>query len=152
MVIDSSALVAILFQEPGWRALATALEQASPRLISAATLLEASIVIEARKGREGARDLDALIVRAEIEIVAVDPDQVGVARVAWRRFGKGNHPSALNFGDLFAHALAKMTGFPLLYKGDDFGRTDARSAIARQLCRTANRSPAMLSSSRASRP
>jgi ribonuclease VapC len=130
MVIDSSALVAILLQEPGWQVLAAALDQASPRLISAATPLEASIVIEARKGREGGRDLDALIVRAQIEIVAVDPDQVGVARVAWRQFGKGNHPSALNFGDLFAYALAKITGSSLLHKGDDFGRTDVQPAIA----------------------
>jgi ribonuclease VapC len=130
MVVDSSALVAILLQEPGWQVLAAALDQASPRLISAATPLEASIVIEARKGREGGRDLDALVVRAQIEIVPVDPDQVGVARVAWRKFGKGNHPSALNFGDLFAYALARITGSSLLYKGGDFSRTDVQPAIA----------------------
>ncbi|MFI4973264.1 MAG: type II toxin-antitoxin system VapC family toxin [Caulobacterales bacterium] len=124
MVIDSSVLVAILFEESDADALTEAIENASPRLLSAASLLECSMVIEARKGVEGARDLDLFIYRAQIEIVAVDPQQAEVARVAWRRFGKGNHPAGLNYGDLFSYALAKVTGSPLLYKGGDFSRTD----------------------------
>jgi ribonuclease VapC len=124
MVIDSSVLVAILFEESDADALTEAIENASPRLLSAASLLECSMVIEARKGVEGARDLDLFIYRAQIEIVAVDPQQAEVARVAWRRFGKGNHRAGLNYGDLFSYALAKVTGSPLLYKGGDFSRTD----------------------------
>jgi ribonuclease VapC len=124
MVIDRSVMVAILLGEPDARAFAAAIEQDTPRLFSAASLLETSIVIETRKGDEGARDLDLLIYRAGIEIVAVDAEQAEIARMAWRRYGKGRHPASLNYGDCFAYALAKAAGSPLLYKGDDFSRTD----------------------------
>jgi len=124
MVIDTSAIVAILLREPEVEAFAALIEAAPSRLLSAASLLEATMVIEARKGAEGGRDLDLLIYRGEIEIVAVDREQAEVARVAWRRFGKGRHPAALNYGDCFAYALAKVSGAPLLFKGGDFSLTD----------------------------
>ena len=129
MVIHPSALLAILLKEPEAEALARAIWRGTPRLLSAAALLEASMVIEARLGEEGSRDLDLLIYRAGIEIVPVDVQQAEVARVAWRRYGKGNHPAALNFGDCFSYALAKVTGGALLFKGGDFGRTDLEAMI-----------------------
>lgn len=124
MVIDSSAILAILLNEPEADAFSQAIRDEAPRLLSAASLLETSIVIESRKGPRGAAELDLLIYRAGIEIVPVDAEQAEVARIAWRRFGKGNHPAALNFGDLFSYALAKITGSRLLYKGVDFALTD----------------------------
>jgi ribonuclease VapC len=124
IVIDTSAVVAILLGEPGAEDLAEQIEQGSPRLISAASYLEAAIVIESRKGDDGARDLDLLIYRAGIEIVAVDAEQAELARVAWRRYGKGRDPAALNYGDCFAYGLAKAHGARLIYRGDDFSRTD----------------------------
>ena len=124
MVIDTSALVAILLQEPGADRIAAAIEAGSPRMLSAASLQEASIVVESRKGEAGGRELDLLIYRAGIEVIAVDPDQAELARAAWRQFGKGRHPARLNYGDCFAYALAKQRGLPLLYRGDDFARTD----------------------------
>jgi ribonuclease VapC len=124
MVIDTSAIAAILFQKPGSEPLIEQIEKSQTRLISAATLVELSIVVESRKGEDGVRDLDLWLYRAGIEIAPVDADQADIARRAWRRFGKGRHPAGLNFGDCFAYALAKKTGFPLLYKGDDFSLTD----------------------------
>jgi ribonuclease VapC len=130
MVIDSSVLVAILMQEPGWLDLAKVIDATPRRMISVATFLETSMVVEARKGPEGARDLDAFVQRAGIEIVPVDARQAQLARTAWRSFGKENHPASLNYGDLFSYALAKFNGAPLLYKGGDFSRTDIASALA----------------------
>ena len=124
MVIDTSAVLAILLGEPDAAVFASAIENASPRLMSAANLLEASIVLDARKGEEGARDLDLLIYRAGIEIVPVDVEQAEVARLAWRTYGKGRHAAGLNFGDCFAYALAKVSTGKLLYKGGDFIHTD----------------------------
>ena len=124
MVLDSSVLVAILLGEPEAALFAATIEAASPRLLSAASLLEASIVIETRKGEAAAQELDLLIYRAEIEVVPVDHNQAEIAREAWRRFGKGRHPAGLNYGDCFTYALAKVTGAPLLFKGADFNRTD----------------------------
>ena len=124
MVIDTSAVLAILLGEPDAAVFASAIENASPRLMSAANLLEASIVLDARKGEEGARDLDLLIYRAGIEIVPVDVEQAEVARLAWRTYGKGQHAAGLNFGDCFAYALAKVSTGKLLYKGGDFIHTD----------------------------
>ena len=124
MVIDSSAIVAILLNEADAADIAQAIESNSQRLLSAANLLEASIVIESRKGEAGGRELDLLIYRAAIEIVAVDQDQAELARIAWRRFGKGRHPAGLNYGDCFANALARTRQLPLLFQGDDFSRTD----------------------------
>ena len=95
MVIDSSAIIAVLLDEANAADIARAIEASSQRLLSAANLLEASIVIESRKGEAGGRELDLLIYRAAIEIVAVDQDQAELARIAWRRFGKGRHPAGL---------------------------------------------------------
>lgn len=129
MVIDTSALIAILLAAPDAAMLASAIEEAEVKLLSAASLLEASIVIESRKGETGARELDLLIYRAGIEIVPVDAEQAETARVAWRRFGKGRHKAALNFGDCFAYALAKVTGSDVLHKGDDFRHTDLHTGL-----------------------
>ena len=82
------------------------------------------MVIESRKGDVGGHELDLLLYRARIEVVAVDQDQAEIARLAWRRFGKGRHPAALNYGDCFAYALAKSRRAPLLFTGNDFERTD----------------------------
>jgi ribonuclease VapC len=93
-------------------------------LISAASLLEASIVIESRYGIEAGDDLDQMVKQLGLEIEPVTVVQVAIARYAYRTYGEGKHPAALNFGDCFAYALAKDTGEPLLFKGDDFSRTD----------------------------
>ena len=124
MVIDSSAIIALLLNEANAADIARAIEASSQCLLSAANLPEASIVIESRKGEAGGRELDLLIYRAAIEIVAVDQDQAELARIAWRRFGKGRHPAGLNYGDCFAYALARTRQLPLLFQGDDFPRTD----------------------------
>ena len=129
MVIDTSAIIAILLAEPEAVRLANAIEHASPRSVSAASLLEASLVIETRKGEPAGRELDLFIYRAELEIVPVDQAQAEVAQIAWRRFGKGRHPANLNFGDCLAYALAKISGAPLLFKGDDFAQTDIQPAL-----------------------
>ncbi len=124
MVIDTSALVAILQGEPERRAFIEAIEAADSRLMSIATFVEISIVIEARHGAEGLRDLDHFISRAGIEFVVVDEEQGKTARGGFSRFGKGRHRAGLNYGDCFSYALALLTGEPLLFKGEDFGRTD----------------------------
>jgi ribonuclease VapC len=123
-----TAIIAVLLNEENAPRITQAIERASPRLLSAANLLEASIVIDSRKGETAGRELDLLIYRANIEIVAVDQDQAEIARIAWLRFGKGRHPAALNYGDCFAYALAKSQGLPLLYLGHDFSQTDVESA------------------------
>ena len=124
MVLDTSALVALLLDEPEAEAFRAAVEEDTTRLVSAATLLETALVIEARKGEPGGRELDALIHKAEIVVVAADAEHVAEARRAYRRFGKGRHAAGLNFGDVFAYALARTAGEPLLFKGDDFAKTD----------------------------
>jgi ribonuclease VapC len=124
MVIDTSALIALLLNEEDAGRLAQAIEDDSLRLLSAANLVETSIVIESRKGEAGGRELDLLLYRAAIEIVPVDHNQAEIARIAWRRFGKGRHPAGLNYGDCFAYALAKSRRQSLLFQGDDFSRTD----------------------------
>lgn len=130
MVIETSAVVAILLREDDAAPLARAVESAALRLLSAVSLLEASIILEARKGEAAGRELDLFVYRAGIEIVAVDQDQAEVARIAWRRYGKGRHPAGLNFGDCFPYALAKVRGAPLLFKRKDFCLTDIESATA----------------------
>ena len=124
MVIDTSAVLAILFDEPERRTFNEAIEAAESRRMSTATFVEVSIVIESRFGAEGIRDLDLFIERAGISLAAMDAEQAHVARRAFSRFGKGRHPAGLNYGDCFAYALATVLGEPLLYKGNDFGRTD----------------------------
>lgn len=124
MVIDTSALVAILTNEPERRTFIEAIEAAESRRISAATFVEISLVIEARYGAEGLRDLDLFLNRAAVELVAFDDEQAHVARRAFSRFGKGRHRAGLNLGDCFSYALAKSIGEPLLCKRDDFVHTD----------------------------
>lgn len=124
MVIDTSALVAILRNEPERRSFTEAIENAETRLMSVANFVETSMIVESRYGYEGLRDFDALIQRAGIEFVAVDTDQAYLARRAFSQYGKGRHPARLNFGDCFAYALAKTRGESLLFKGDDFNQTD----------------------------
>ena len=130
IVVDSSAVVAILRHEPSSDALLTAAARATRRLISAGTLIETGMVVTARLNAAGGAELDALIARLGIELVPVDGTQAAIAREAFRRFGKGRHPAALNFGDLFAYALAKSRSIPLLYVGEDFARTDIISAMS----------------------
>lgn len=105
-----------------------ALEAADARLMSVATFVEISIVIEARHGAEGLRDLDHFIGRAGIELVPVDAEHGEAARGAFNRFGKGRHRAGLNYGDCFSYALAISTGEPLLFEGDDFVHTDVTPA------------------------
>jgi len=124
MVIDTSALLTILQDEPERRAFNEAIEAAASRVISVVSFVEASIVIESRYGAEGLRELDRLIDHAGIELVGVDPEQGKLARDAFSQFGKGRHPAALNLGDCFVYALARSLAEPLLFKGDDFSRTD----------------------------
>ncbi|MGH6661522.1 MAG: type II toxin-antitoxin system VapC family toxin [Rhodospirillales bacterium] len=128
MVIDTSALVAILLDEPERRAFNEKIEADPRRLVSAVTFVEAALAIEARVGEAGGRELDLFLHRAGVETVPVDADQAEIARRAFRRYGRGRHPAGLNFGDCFAYALVKTTGEPLLFKGDDFGRTDIVAA------------------------
>ena len=126
MVIDTSAIVAILFDEPERRRFNELIEADGIRLISAATFLEAALVVESRRGEAAGRELDLLMHRAQVSVVPVDVEQAEVARVAWRRYGKGRHAAGLNYGDCFSYALAKVSGEPLLAKGDDFVRTDVK--------------------------
>jgi ribonuclease VapC len=124
MVLDTSAVLALLFDEPEAEAIEVALDRDPVRLLSAASCLEASIVVEARLGDAGGREFDLLVHKAAIEIVAVTAEQAEVARDGWRRFGRGRHAAGLNVGDCFAYALAAVSGEPLLCKGDDFAKTD----------------------------
>jgi len=125
MVIDTSALLAILQGEPERRSFIEAIEFADSVRLSAATLVETSIVIESRYGSEGLRDLDRFLSRASIELIPVDQEQAQLARSAFSRFGKGRHRAGLNYGDCFSYAAAIGLGEPLLCKGDDFIYTDA---------------------------
>lgn len=128
MVVDTSVLIAVLLGEPEAPSFIKALADETRKLISAVNALEAGIVVAARKGEAGGREFDLLLHRAGIEIVAMNADQTELARAAWRRYGKGNHPAALNIGDCCAYALAKYSGEPLLFKGNDFNQTDVQSA------------------------
>jgi ribonuclease VapC len=124
MVVDTSALLAILMAEPEAEGFVVAIEGDPARLVSAGTLFEAAIVAESRWGDAGGRELDLLLYKAGFTVVPVDADQVEIARQAFRRFGRGRHPAGLNYGDCFAYALARASGQPLLYKGGDFAQTD----------------------------
>ncbi len=130
MIVDSSAILAVLFREPDARSYEEAIAAVSARRMSVANLLEACIVAERRGGAVAGDDLDRILERFGIEAVPVTAEQLAAARRAWRRFGKGNHPAGLNFGDCFAYALAEATGEPLLFKGADFAQTDIAPALA----------------------
>lgn len=128
MVIDTSALVAMLLGEPEAEAFALAVAGDPKRLISSFTALETGIVIEAKKGEAGGRELDLLLHHARIAIVPMTPEHCEIARIAWRRYGKGRHPAGLNIGDCCSYALAKSAGDSLLFKGNDFSQTDIKAA------------------------
>lgn len=124
MVIDTSAIVAIFFNEPDAARYRERIAEDPVRLMSAATLVEAAMVVEGRYGEAGGAELDLWLHKAEVEIVAVTDEHADQARRAWRRYGKGRHPASLNYGDCFAYALAMLSGEPLLFKGADFSQTD----------------------------
>jgi ribonuclease VapC len=130
VIVDSSALVAILRDEPEAEAFAQALDTAAGCLMSAASFLETAIVVDRSRSAIPGRRLDELIRELEIVIEPVTEDQAHLARQAYRDYGRGSgHPARLNFGDCFAYALARATGEPLLFKGDDFRHTDIASAL-----------------------
>jgi ribonuclease VapC len=129
MILDSSALVAILFKEPEAERLAAMIRDTDTTAIAAPTLLETAIVAEGRTLPGMAEKLDALLGAIRPEIVPFTAEHVSLARDAWRRYGKGRHRAGLNLGDCFAYALAKERGQPLLFKGDDFAATDIEPAI-----------------------
>lgn len=130
MIVDSSAVLAILSDEPDGGQLAEALGSVESPTMSAGTFLECSIVIDGRRDPLLSREFDEFMSRFGIVVAPVDVDQARVAREAYRDYGRGSgHPAKLNFGDCFAYALASVTDEPLLYKGDDFSQTDLRSAL-----------------------
>lgn len=129
MIIDSSAVVAMVFQEAGWEAIRGKVSAASPVRMSAATYVEVGIVIDRRGSIAASRGLDQLLTAWGVEIVDLTADHAAIARHAYRDYGKGSgHPAGLNFGDCFSYALASATGEPLLFVGDDFAHTDLVAA------------------------
>jgi ribonuclease VapC len=130
MIIDTSAMVAVLFDEPEMPAFAQAMENAADCRISAANFLETSVVIDGWRDPVVSRRLDDLVAAVAIVIEPFDEAQARLARAAYRDFGKGSgHPARLNFGDCFAYALARLRGEPLLFKGNDFARTDITPTV-----------------------
>lgn len=129
IVIDSSALLAIYLNEPEKTAFAKAITMADGASAGAPNLFEASMVAEARYGKLGCRDLDELVAALGITVAAFDANHLEAARDAFRRFGKGRHRAALNFGDCCAYALAKTLDAPLLFKGNDFALTDIARVV-----------------------
>jgi ribonuclease VapC len=127
MVIDTSAILAILEMEPEAEKFARAIERDPVRLVSAASVLEAGIVVVARHGEAGARELDLLLLKAGVDIVPMTAGHASLGREAYVRFGKGRHKASLNLGDCFSYALARASGQPLLFKGGDFPLTDVRT-------------------------
>ena len=128
MVIDTSALVAILQAEPEADALSEAILAAASLQMSAATLVEAGIVMQGRHGDSGSYDLDMLLSQIRVEVVPLTAAHAALARGAFRRYGKGRHPAALNYGDCFSYALAAALDEPLLFVGTDFEQTDVAVA------------------------
>jgi len=128
MVIDSSAIMAILLGEPEASIFASRISAAPRCLISPINLVEAHMVCWGRKREPGVRELDAFVASAAITIAQIDSAQTTLARDAFDRFGKGRHVAGLNLGDCFAYALSKTSGEPLLFKGEDFAKTDVRAA------------------------
>jgi ribonuclease VapC len=128
MIVDTSAIVAILFDESDAQTYARAIARADSCRMSAATFVETAIVVEAQTKHNGSRQLDAFIRRAAISIEPVTEAQAHIARQAFIDFGKGRHAAGLNYGDCFSYALSKVTGEPLLFKGRDFAKTDLTAA------------------------
>jgi ribonuclease VapC len=128
MTLDTSAVLAILQDEPERTEFVSLIEQAPRRLMSTVSVLEAAMVLEGRRGEDAGLDLDLFLLRASVETVPFDAEQLQLARTAFRRFGKGRHAAGLNFGDCAAYALAQWSGEPLLFKGADFAATDVDRA------------------------
>lgn len=128
MIVDASAIVAILGEEPDWERYNEKIATARRPRMSVVNALEVTMVTESRGGAPAGTEFDRYVARMGIELEPVTLEQLAAARYACRRFGKGNHPAGLNFGDCFAYALADVTREPLLFKGDDFARTDVRTA------------------------
>ena len=128
MIVDTSAVLAILFNESDAETYARAISEADSRRISAVSFVEAAVVVEAQTKESGSRQFDAFFRRAGIVIEPVREEQAHAARQAYTDFGKGRHAAGLNFGDCFAYALAKVTGESLLFKGEDFKQTDVKAA------------------------
>ena len=128
IAVDTSSLVAIVLGEDDAERHLDVLRGSAARL-STVTVVEATIVVEARQGPDASRDLQLLIDGAIQEVVPVDEEQAFAAVAAWRRFGRGRHPAALNFGDCFSYAVARLGGLPLLFKGNDFSQTDVELAL-----------------------
>jgi len=124
MVLDTSAILAILLEEPEAAEFVRLIGEDRVRLCSAVTFVEASIVLRNRKGERGQQKLDQFLRRARVQIMAMDVKQAEAARGAYEKFGKGKHPAGLNLGDCFSYALAKTANEPLLFKGNDFTQTD----------------------------
>jgi ribonuclease VapC len=129
MVIDTSAIITILANEPDRDAYINAIVADSKRLVSSVSALEAALVIESRYGEKGGMELDLFLHQIGADVVSMDREQYEIARQAWRKYGKGNAPAALNMGDCCSYALSVHSGEPLLFKGRDFSRTDVRSAL-----------------------
>ena len=129
MVIDTSAIIAILADEPERALFINLIESTASCVMSIANFVEASLVIENSRGYDGLRDLDLFVATAAIDLVPVDLSQAHLARQAFHQFGKGRHRAGLNFGDCFSYALAKQTNLPLLFKGADFSQTDIAPAV-----------------------
>ena len=129
MIVDTSALLAILRAESESRGFAEAIDAASRPTLSVVSFVEASMVLDARHGPAGRDRLDRLLRESRMELAPVDSEQAQIAREAFRDFGRGRHSARLNFGDCFSYALARQRGEPLLFKGDDFARTDIRPAV-----------------------
>lgn len=130
MVIDTSAVVAILFDEEDQGRYIAAIDAATIRLVSAVTRVELSFVIEGRKREAGRERLERFFTMTATEVAAVTPQQAMLAIDAFRTYGKGRHRAGLNIGDCFSYALARSAGLPLLFKGDDFAHTDILDALA----------------------
>jgi ribonuclease VapC len=128
MVVDTSAILAILRRESEAQEFLALLSQTQPCYISAVALLEAGIVTQGRKGKQGVQELDAFVQRSSFTIEPFTAEQAQIARDAYTTYGKGRHPARLNFGDCASYALAKLYGEPLLFKGTDFSQTDIEVA------------------------
>lgn len=128
MVLDTSAILAILFDEPERGDFNRRIEADPVRLLSAGNRVEVALVVEGRKREAGRVDVERFLVEASVEVVALTPEHAEIACEAFRRFGRGRHPAGLNLGDCFSYALARATGEPLLFKGNDFAKTDVTRA------------------------
>ena len=129
LYVDTSAALAIVLGEPGFEAFASAISASESLRISAASFLEASMVAEIRAGDRGLRQFDSFIRESELTVEPVTHEHALLAREGFSKYGNGRHPAGLNFGDCFAYALAKSTGEPLLFKGEDFRQTDVVAAL-----------------------